>query len=115
MSGLVAFKEFVIIPKELENEFIFKVVNGYFDTTIVGMQAAEPIHLSTEERISDEMVDMLFKVMGEKDEDDEATYEDERNFGYYMHDIVLVLERLKLAYQLADDKSWHNMPITGVW
>lgn len=116
MSGLVAFKDFVIVPKVLEAEFILKVVNGYFDTTILGMRAAEPTHLTNEIKISDEMVDMLNQIVGESIHEDEPAHcSDVDEFGYYLHDIVLVMERLKLSYQLDDDRSWHNLPIVGVW
>lgn len=109
--SLVTFKEFIIVPKELEAEFILKVVNGYFDTTIMGMKDADPIYLTNELKISDQMVDMLHQVIEEDDESADTDIE----FDYYIHDIFLVLERLKLSYQLDDDSSYHNLPMVGVW
>lgn len=116
MSALVTYENFLIVPKEMEADFVVKVLNGYYDTTMVGMKEAESIHLTSEDAISDEMVDMAIQLLGQTDPDDLSdTYSDDQNFGYYIHDIVLVMEKFKLSYWLERDKEWSNLPMIGVW
>lgn len=116
MSALIVYKDFVIVPKTLEKEFINKVVNGYFDTTITGMQEAEPVHLTSELKISDQMVDMMYQVLDTtKEEMNDPHMSEAHDFDYYMHDLVLVLERLKLSYQLDGGVEFCNMPAVGIW
>lgn len=114
-TSLVTFQNFIIVPKELQGEFAVKVSNYYFDTTILGIKGTKPFEFATEENITDQMVDMMFKILREIPDDDDYTYEDERNYGHFVHDIVLVLEQLKLSYLLKDEGERRNMPIQGVW
>lgn len=119
MTGLVTFKDFVIVPKDMQGDFILKVVNGYFDTTVVNIQKANEVPLVTEENVSDQMVDMLYELVGRIEEEDDMHAEDrsemEVNFGYFYHDVILVMERLKLSYRSRHEGVHRNLPAVGVW
>jgi hypothetical protein len=110
--SLIQLSNYLIVPKELEMNFVKEVIDQYVNTMILKNSNSGRASLTTELHIVDEMVSTLNQIIIEDEDGSGDTYED---FEKFMFDVVLVLERNKMSYQLDKDGSYHNLPVHPVW
>lgn len=116
---------FSVVPKEMENEFIKKVIDNYMDCT-----QYKNIAVASDVNVCDEMLDQISQIASLTIFEDKHQYEkyaeedpilDMYNnvlayqFNGFMHDIVLAFERNQMCYQLEYDGSYRNLPGVKVW